>query len=34
MNEKLSNTNDDILMDELLSSPFNLDTAKPQAVSA
>lgn len=33
MSEKLSNTSDDILMDELLSSPFNLDTAKPQAIS-
>lgn len=33
MSEKLSNTSDDILMDELLSSPFHLDTAKPQPVS-
>ena len=32
MSEKLSNTSD-VLMDELLSSPFNLDTTKPQAVS-
>lgn len=33
MSEKLSNTSEDILMDELLSSPFNLDTTKPQTVS-
>lgn len=33
MSEKISNTSEDILMDELLSSPFNLDTTKPQAIT-
>lgn len=32
MSEKLSNISDDILMDELLASPFDLNTEKPQAV--
>ncbi|GGA27177.1 toxic anion resistance protein [Psychrobacillus lasiicapitis] len=33
MSEQRANTSDDLLMDELLASPFELNTAKPQAVA-